>query len=177
MRWRPLALVGSALAILTGLVWGQPVPARYTLDRAARASLALQSADSTINTGLASNSVVDIRAAADSLLFFGTSRGLSLTSDLGETFLSYVADKTELPEGGISALSIVDSTIAVAALVDTVISGRVWDKGRGLAYSANLGNDWTDIPQPLDEPGDTTYSWDGQTIRRLAVTTLVANAT
>ena len=172
MRWGLLAMVS-----LTGLVWGQPVPTRYALDRAAPASLSLQAADSTLNTGLASNSVVDIRAAADSLLFFGTSRGLSLTRDLGETFLSYVADMTQLPEGGISALDIVDTSIAVAALVDTVISGRLWDKGRGLAYSADLGNEWIYIPQPQDGEDDTTLVWGDTTISRLAVTTLVANAT
>ncbi|GAG57651.1 unnamed protein product, partial [marine sediment metagenome] len=86
------------------LLMGQLVPYGFSLHK--------QLADSTASyDGLASNSIIDIRAGGDSLLFFGTSRGLSLTPDLGASFRSYIADSVHLPEGGISALAVLDSII------------------------------------------------------------------
>ena len=163
---------------LTGLLWGQLVPTRFSLYKAAIDSTASYMVDSTSHAGLASNSIVDIRAAGDSLLFFGTSRGLSLTPDLGTTFRSYVADQVNLPEGGISALDLAGSVIVVAGLADTVIDGKGWDNGRGLAYSTDLGDTWAYKAQPQEATGsDTTFLWAGHLVRQLAVTTTVANAT
>ncbi len=162
---------------LTGLVWGQLAPTGFRLQKAVIGSFVTSAADST-TTGLASNSILDIQAGGDSLLYFGTSRGLSYTPDRGRTFRHYVADGGNLPAGGVSALNQVDSIIAAAGLADTVVNGEEWPKGTGLAYSTDLGGTWTYLEQPQEDSSiDTTFQWSGITIRQLAVTTDIANAT
>ncbi len=165
------------MAALTGLLWGQLVPSRFSLNKAAIDSTASYMVNSTSFAGLASNSILDIRAAGDSLLFFGTSRGLSLTPDLGITFRSYVADQVHLPEGGISALATEDTLIVAAGIKDTVIAGSGIGMGTGLAYSTDLGGNWTYKSQPKDESSDTTFLWAGHPVRKLAVTTAINNIT
>jgi len=167
------------MTALTALCWGQLVPTRFSLHKVTVDSTVSYMVDSTSFAGLASNSILDIRATGDSLLFFGTSRGLSLTPDLGTSFRSYIADQVSLPEGGISALDLADSVVVTAGLADTVISGKRWDKGRGLAYSTDWGSTWKYLPQPQEESSDTfvTFIWGDNTIRQLAVTTTVGNAT
>jgi len=169
--------------VFASLGWGQLVPIRFSLHKAVVDSSVSYMVDSTSFPGLASNGIIDIRALEDSLLFFGTSGGLSLTPDLGATFRSYIADEVDLPDGGISALDLVesvDTVIAVAGLVDTVIGGSGEVKGAGLAYSTDLGNTWHYEAQSTEEPGDsafTTFQWAGHTIRQLAVTTTIRNVT
>ena len=168
------------IAALTGLLWGQLVPARFSLHKALVDSTASYMVDTTSYAGLASNSVLDIRAAGDSLdslLFFGTSRGLSLTPDLGRTFRSYVADKVNLPEGGISALAVEGDTIAVAGMKDTVVAGSGEVMGTGIAFSTDGGDIWTYKGQPTDESSDTTFQWGGNPVRKLAITTAINNVT
>jgi hypothetical protein len=168
------------MTILTGLLWGQALPLRFSLDKAFLDDGQSYWVDSTSYEGLASNSIIDIRTASDSILFFGTSRGLSLTPDRGSEFRSYVADKVDLPEGGISALDLYDSLVVVAGLVDTVISGTGEVMGAGLAFSRDLGNTWTYKDQPQDDVDSEefiSFSWAGHTLQQLAVTTAIRNVT
>ncbi|MQY63180.1 MAG: hypothetical protein GH143_02560, partial [Calditrichaeota bacterium] len=165
------------MAALTALCWGQLVPTRFSLHKVTVDSTVSYMVDSTSFPGLASNSVLDIRATGDSLLLFGTSRGLSLTPDLGTTFRSYVADKVNLPEGGISALAVEGDTITVAGMKDTVVAGSGKVLGTGIAFSTDGGDIWTYKDQPTDESSDTTFLWVGNTVRKLAVTTAINNVT
>ncbi|MFB0515295.1 MAG: hypothetical protein ACETWG_01675, partial [Candidatus Neomarinimicrobiota bacterium] len=163
----------------SGLLWAQLIPARYTLSKVLDGGVSYLD-DSTSYSGLASNSIIDIRAGGDSLLFFGTSRGLSLTPDLGTTYRSYVTREVNLPEGGISALDLVSSMVVVAGLEDTVIGGSGEVMGAGLAYSMDSGNTWTYVEQPQERSGSDefiTFTWTGHTIQQLAVTTTIRNVT
>lgn len=160
------------------LLMGQLVPSGFGLHKRLADSTASYFGDTTSVAGLASNSIVDIRPAEDSLLFFGTSGGLSLTPDLGASFRSYIADSVHLPEGGISALAVLDSIIVVAAFKDTT-EGFCRCKGTGLAFSADLGNTWTYLLQPR-EPRDSTtihFTWGGTLVTQQAITTTVDNLT
>lgn len=162
------------------MLWGQAVPVQFRLSKTTLDDGVSYLVDSTSYEGLASNSIIDIRAAGDSILFFGTSRGLSLTPNRGGTFRSYVTDMVHLPDGGISALDLYDSLVVVAGLVDTVIGGTGEVKGAGLAYSQDLGNTWTYLNQPLDEDTGEEFiyfSWAGETLQQLAVTTDIRNVT
>lgn len=166
--------------LLTGWLWGQLVPTEYRLNKSTPAAFPSYLVDSTSTAGLASNSVIDIRAVGDSLLFFGTSRGLSMSPDRGTTFRSYVADMVDLPEGGISGLNTYGSTIAVAGITDTVINGTGQIMGAGLAYSLDNGNTWTYKAQSIDDPGGQeviSSSFGGHVFQRLAVTTEISNVT
>ena len=170
------------LVVVVGFLsslWGQQVPLGFSLGKALGPSTAFVPPDSILAPGLASNGIVDILSAGDSLLFFGTSRGVSLTTDLGASFLSYVDSLTDLPRGGISALNLVDSTVVVAGLVDTVINGRGEVMGAGLAYSTDLGGTWTYLPQPQDitEEEFIFFPWAGNLAMQLAVTTDISNVT
>ncbi|UCH62378.1 MAG: hypothetical protein JSU77_11320 [Fidelibacterota bacterium] len=165
------------MVALTALCWGQLVPTQFSLHKIVVDSTASYMVDSTSFAGLASNSILDIRATGDSLLFFGTSRGLSLTPDLGTTFRSYMVDKVNLPEGGISALAVEGDTITVAGMKDTVVAGSGKVMGTGIAFSTDVGDIWTCKDQPADESGDTTFLWVGNTVRQLAVTTSISNVT
>ncbi|MFC1483531.1 hypothetical protein ACFL5M_03025 [Candidatus Neomarinimicrobiota bacterium] len=165
---------------VTGLLWGQLIPGEYHLNKSGRAAFPSYLVDSTSTEGLASNGVIDIRSVGDSLLFFGTARGLSMSPDRGATFRSYVADKVDLPEGGISALNNNGNVVAVAGITDTVINGTGEIMGAGLAYSLDQGNTWAYKAQSIDNPGGQeliSSSFGGQVFQRLAVTTEISNVT
>ncbi len=172
-----------ALALwLLGAVWvqAQVIPRHFTLSKALVDSNTSYYGDSTSYSGLAGNSIIDIFATGDSLLFFGSNRGLTLTADRGRTFRSYVADEVDLPRGGISALAVDDSTVVVAGIMDTLIAGEYNAMGTGIAYSLDFGDTWSYLPQPQDPVGSDTFlvaTLGDSTVRRLAVTTAIFNTT
>jgi len=136
--------------------------------------------DTTSFGGLAGNAVIDIQPAGDSLIFFGTSMGVSVTPDLGATFRSYVPELVNLPDGGISALHAADPVIMVAAIGDTVTPSGLEIKGTGLAFSLNRGHTWTYLPQPQEEEDNLEYVdliWGPDTLKQLAITTPINNIT
>ena len=140
--------------VMVGVAHAQ-LPENFRLSKAVVDTNASYMLDTSSAAGIASNSVVDIRASGDSLVFFGTSRGLSLTPDLGTTFRSYIASTVNLPSGSISAMNVSNSIVSAAGLADSVIAGTAQLIGTGLAYSLDLGDTWTylDVPQePEDSP-------------------------
>ena len=165
---------------LSSAIMAQATPARFTLAKTSVDSTLSFMVDSTSAAGLGSNSALDIQAAGDSLIFFGTSGGLSVTPDLGISFRTYLAAEVKLPRGAITALVIVDSIIAVSALVDTTIAGAGEIKGTGMSYSTDLGDTWAHKAQPRDSvtsDGFMSFDWGDSTISQLAVTTDISNVT
>ncbi len=170
----------AVLILCLGWVAAQPAPRQFSLSKVLVDSNATYYGDSTLYADLAGNSIIDIVPASDSLLFFGTNRGLSLTADLGRTFRSYVANEVALPVGGISALTAVDSVIVVAGLRDTLIAGEYLPMGTGLSYSTDYGDTWTHLDQPqdpVDSPDTLSATIGDSTVQRLAITTAINNAT
>ena len=47
--------------------------------------------------------------------------------------------------------------------------------GTGIKYSTDYGITWTSIPQPVDDPGDSSIVYGINTIRALPVTTTISN--
>ncbi|MFC1481872.1 hypothetical protein ACFL6E_06485 [Candidatus Neomarinimicrobiota bacterium] len=172
-----------SILIVFGLacsIAAQVTPVRISLAKSTSDSTLSFMVDSTSAAGLGSNSTLDIQAAGDSLIFFGTSGGLSVTPDLGITFRTYLAEEVDLPRGAITALNILDSTIAVSGLIDTTIAGVGELKGTGMSYSTDMGDTWTHKEQPQDATTDNgymTYSWGDSLISQLAVTTDISNIT
>ena len=92
-------------------------PSAYRLNKSAVDTTASYMLDTSSVSGLASNSVVDIYPAGDSLVFFGTARGLSITPDFGISFgLVFLAATGQIslyfavinfidPQAGLLALS------------------------------------------------------------------------
>lgn len=168
------------MVLLTGVASAQQTPYGFRLSKSFVDTTASYMVDSTSNAGLGSNSIVDIRAAGDSLIFFGTSGGLSVSPDLGQTFRVYIAEEVNLPRGSISAMGLNDSLIFVAGLSDTVVVGSGQLLGTGLAYSTDMGDTWTYLAQPQDPSGSTeiiTFNWGDTTVEQLAITTPVSNTT
>ena len=136
----------------------------------------LDEPDNTYN-GLASNGVTQIVAQGDSILWFATGGGLSKTMDFGETFVSYYNDTDSMARGGISAITVLDSIIWVAAVFDSTTVVGEYQTGGGLSVSKDSGRTWTYIPQPVDSSSASFEIWDGDTVRFLPITTPVQNTT
>ncbi len=168
------------MGILLQLLQAQVAPLRFNLSKSFVDTTLSYVVDTTSYEGIGSNSINDMGMASDSLIFFGTTGGLSVTYDLGETFRSYYYDEVSLPRGAVSGLVTHDSVVAVAALVDTTINSKTEFVGMGLAYSKDYGDSWTYLAQPQESASAaeyTTLSWGGNSIRMLSVTTPVSNVT
>ncbi len=166
--------------VLPVLVAAQLRPGHFSLSKAFFDSTLSYFVDTTSYSGLAGNSILDIQPGGDSLMFLGTSRGLTVSPDLGETYRSYIASDVDLPRGGISALLVADSLVITAALVDTQTSVGWQKKGTGLSYSTDLGHTWVHKEQDVEAENSDDYvniSWGDSTIRQLAVTTAISNVT
>ena len=98
--------------------------------------------------GIKSNSITDIEVVDENTIIIGTSRGVSITRDGGETWKT-CNEKQGLGRGGVSALTVKDSVIWVATAFDSVVLDEHEAVGGGLSYSTDLGNTWTHVSQPL----------------------------
>ncbi|HQH57181.1 MAG TPA: hypothetical protein PLW05_11620, partial [Candidatus Marinimicrobia bacterium] len=128
--------------------------------------------------GLASNSVTEIVSQGDSLMWFATGGGLSMSPDFGQTFVSFYPGLNNLPRGGISAIAVKGDTIWVAAVFDSLIQSYGYQQtGGGLAFSIDKGKNWTFVPQPIDDPTDNSAEWNNQSVSFLPVTTPINNTT
>jgi len=127
--------------------------------------------------GLPSNSVSEIVAQGDSLMWFATGGGVSMSPDFGATFVSYYQGMNNLPRGGVSAIAVKGDTIWTAGIFDSNTVVGSMQTGGGLAYSINLGKNWTYVPQPVDDPADNLDDWNDQSVSFLPVTTNVNNTT
>lgn len=127
--------------------------------------------------GLPSNSVSEIVAQGDSLIWFATGGGLSMSPDFGVSFVSYYSGMNNLPRGGISAIAVKGDTIWVAGIFDSTTVIGSMQTGGGLAYSIDRGENWTYVSQPVDDPADDHDDWNNQSVAFLPVTTSVNNTT
>ena len=147
------------------------------LGQAFRLSKPTLTADARKYHGLASNGITQIVAQDDSILWFATGGGLSMTSNFGDSIFSYYQDADSLPKGGISALAVLDSVVWIAGIYDTTTEIGEQITGGGLSYSLDFGTTWIHIPQPVDDRKDSLQLWDGDTVRFLPVTTPINNTT
>ena len=120
----------------------------------------LERFESNSDTGLVSNAIWDIRSSDDELLFFGTGAGLSfadLSSPSNIQYGHFIA--SELPSGGNPALAIGNGIIAVSGVVDTTVVTGSEQKGTGIAYSRNGGNNWIYLHQSIDSTPHSDSIW------------------
>lgn len=96
--------------------------------------------------GLLSNSITDVVVFGNRILF-GTSSGLSRTSDEGFSFETF-DEQDGLGKGGVSALTVSDEITWVATGFDSTTDVGVLDTGGGLAYTLDDGLTWNFVPQP-----------------------------
>jgi ligand-binding sensor domain-containing protein len=127
------------------------------------------------------NSINEIIVQKDTV-WFGTEKGLSLTSDGGITWTNF-SGTAAFDNKGISAIAIKDNTIWVATGYTTKLGDEDVQTGGGLHYSTDHGVTWSFIPQPIDhQPNDhiifdTIPYGSANSIRALAVTVPQQNIT
>lgn len=105
-------------------------------------------------------------------IWIATSIGVSKSVDDGESWTNYKFD-----EEGISALGIKDDTVWVATWHPLENSDDVVPVGSGLHYSADKGETWIDIPQPVDAPDDSSIVYGNNILRALPLNVVEGNFT
>lgn len=124
-----------------------------------------------------SNSILDIITIGDSVVWLGTSRGVSLSTDKGMSWKNFYGT-SPFGEDNVSALGYYNGVIwaATATSVEGVGGGTV-SKGTGLKYTTDNGENWTSIPQPVDDDNDTVEVYGNNILPALPVTVGEQNLT
>ena len=141
--------------------------------------------DEIANEGLKSNSIVDIRIIDEEYLLFSTANGLSY-AEINSiqniiNFGHFNSDSMIMPRGGIPALIVKNNIIALSGLIDTLAVTGEELMGTGISYSLDTGEEWTYLPQPIDDiPSEGkmhTIIWGEQEINAVSITTEINNIT
>jgi photosystem II stability/assembly factor-like uncharacterized protein len=129
----------------------------------------------------ASNSISDIITIGDTI-WIGTSRGVSLSTDRGETWTNFYGSEAFGNES-VAAIGYYKGTFWASTAHSTERDGQSLPEGSGLRYTTNNGSTWHIISQPLDNPDDSLISYginDGinlPRVRALPVTVAIQNLT
>jgi len=105
-------------------------------------------------------------------IWIATSSGVSKSKDNGNSWTNYIFD-----DNGVSALGIKNDTVWIATWFPKEIDGEVVAVGTGLHYTADQGENWTDIPQPVDELDDSSIVYGINTLRALPIAAVENNFT
>lgn len=148
-------------------IFAQNLPHTYKLDTEKFSKLSAETPKS--------NSITDIIFVGDTV-WLGTSRGVSRSTDLGETWTNYY-ETPEFGTDGIAAIGYSEGVFwASTARYEDLSTGRE-QVGTGLKFTTNGGNTWNIVPQPVDDPGDSLITYGINTIRALPITVTPQNVT
>ncbi len=104
--------------------------------------------------------------------------GLQLLLDLSKsTMVANTWTNYKFGEEGISALGIKNDTVWTATWHPIDADGQVVPVGSGLHYSADKGETWIDIPQPVDAENDSSIVYGINTLRALPLPVTEGNFT
>lgn len=134
----------------------QKLPNKFTLDKLNMAKIL---ADPT-----PSGNAVEYIDFMGNDIWVATTLGLGKSTDGGESWTNY-----KFGEEGISALAINNDTIWCATWHPLENSDDVVPVGSGLHYSADKGETWIDIPQPVDAEDDSSIVYGINTLRALPI--------
>jgi photosystem II stability/assembly factor-like uncharacterized protein len=112
-------------------------------------------------SGFSSNDVGDIIAiyppGGDTIIWVGTGRGISKTSDGGVSW-SFYDRRNGLNENEITALAVSTGTIWAATAYSELVEGELIPYGRGFNRTEDLGDTWDSfIPEQLNFAGMVSY--------------------
>lgn len=122
-----------------------------------------------------SNSASHATSRNDSL-WFGTSRGLTRSTDAGASWLHFRADEAFQPHG-IFSVHLGRNTIWTSTGYRKETTAGTQQAGSGYTYSRDGGDTWYYIEQPLDDFDVDTLLYGDNRIPVLGVTTDAANIT
>jgi hypothetical protein len=157
------------LLAISSTLFGQYAPTSYQLREQRLAKLSGELSDATP----ASNSIQDI-FVNDDLIILGTSRGLSLSEDDGESWNNFYGTDA-FGSDGTTAIGYDNGVIWATTGRTTEINGNYLPEGTGIKYSMDNGETWVTIKQPTDDPGDSSITYGINQIRALPVTTTISN--
>jgi len=103
----------------------------------------------TVVAGFIGSSTADIKGQGDTL-WFGTSHGLSVTYDNGQSFVSITPRYSDIGVGSISGLAVSGDTVWVATAFDSLVAEESLDTGGGISRSFDSGHTWEYLGQPMD---------------------------
>ncbi|MBN1639065.1 MAG: hypothetical protein JW866_08860 [Ignavibacteriales bacterium] len=141
-------------------IYGQNVPKMYKTDG--------YTPNLELSKTQLSNSISDIVIVNDTI-WLGTSRGLSRSTDDGSTWTNFYGTHN-FGEHSVSAVGYYKGIIFVATAFSEEINNSMISTGGGIRFSTNNGNSWDFIPQPLDDPNDTTTIYGINNITTLPIT-------
>ncbi|NWF87996.1 MAG: hypothetical protein HXY50_00885 [Ignavibacteriaceae bacterium] len=123
----------------------------------------------------ASNSISDILTIGDTV-WLGTSRGVSLSTDRGDTWTNFYGT-AEFGTESISAIAFDNNTKTIWAATAHSFEkdGQSLPEGSGLRFSTDFGQTWKLVSQPLDNDADTVELYGSNSLRALPVTVAVQN--
>lgn len=155
--------------VISSTIFGQYSPRSYQLGdkKLAKTYEAIESPTQK------SNSVQDI-ITTDDLIILGTSGGLSISKNNGESWKNFYGTEPFGDDGTIS-IGFYDNIIWATTGQTTEANGEDLPEGTGIKYSTDFGETWTSIPQPVDDPGDSSVTYGINTLRALPVTTRINN--
>ncbi|HHL72613.1 MAG TPA: hypothetical protein ENJ29_08895 [Bacteroidetes bacterium] len=126
-----------------------PLPAQTILQTTVGEDQLLEAGE-----GLQSNAIVEIKTIG-SILLLGTSKGLSISEDLGRSW-RLITHEDGIGRGSVTAIAArateTDTVIWVATSHDTVVAEGTLNAGGGLAVSKDMGRTWQFSPQPGPTP-------------------------
>jgi len=156
------------LLISAASIYTQNIPVSYSIDE--KNNLGKINAENPV-----SNSISDI-VAYDDTVWLGTSNGISLSPDRGETWTNFYQTEAFGTES-ISALAYDNytNTIWTATAHSVERDGQFEPVGSGLRYSIDGGRNWSTIPQPVDSLNDSIQIYGINRLRVLPVTVTVRN--
>lgn len=120
-----------------------------------------------------SNTITDILTIGDTI-WLGTSRGVSVSTDKGETWTNFFGDP-QFGTDNVSAIGYNNGVFWAATARTVEQNDQRLPSGTGLKYTSDMGRTWTSIPQPLDTQSDTVIQYGINTLRALPVTVTIQN--
>lgn len=125
------------------------------------------------STAPTSNTITDIITIGDTI-WLGSSRGVSLSTDKGETWKNFYGDP-QFGTDNVSAIGYNNSVFWAATARTVEQNDQRLPSGTGLKFTSDLGKTWHSIPQPLDAQTDTVVQYGINTLRALPVTVTIQN--
>ncbi len=121
------------------------------------------------------NSITDIVAIEDTVVI-GTSKGLSISYDKGESWKNFY-NSPEFGTESISAVAYKNGFIWVATAHSVERDNQILPEGSGLKYSSDGGKTWNVIPQPIDHQDSNKVIYGRNILNALPITTTISNIT
>jgi len=150
------------ISFLTINNFSQGIPFKYNLNKHSFLS-------KTNDETPAGNSVQEIITVGDTIITI--SKGLNISTDDGTTWTNYFGS-TAFGEDGVYAIGYNNGIIWASTgerYYDSNVQQQI-DKGTGLKYSTDMGQNWHSIPQPVDASSDSMITYGINNLKIVPIT-------